>query len=352
MKPEQFSYFDNVVFPVIVLSPDLKFIYANRMALLQFGLLSSSDGLSFYFSPEQLEAAAQSLLTGQSVSLCSKDGVCGSMLFEPVFSSEGKLHHVLLYVKSFSDAYDGVFPLLSEGEIFRLIHKEVLCPVQDLLRSLCMVEHLSGTLSDPVLSMSLMSMRKRLLRMSLFTAQTEDFSPQISQSLSLCDINALLLRCVAGFPPLQYDQSAIPCFVPADRDFVLRLILDVLTAIYLRQKPNSHIFTSVIPEEHQVRVVFRSVSLLTALDKPCGEDLKGFDVGFLSVSRRVARVGGNLLVEKLPRNAARVTLTFPSARMKRTEVVLGQSSPTLPTFFETCVIEYLQALFNDRSSEQ
>ncbi len=340
MECFDFSRFDKVFAPVMILSSDLTMIYSNEIAKRQFPFLTSSKGLSYYYDSEALASVASRLRSGRAIRISVPRSVCGYMLFDPVCSAPGEPQYVHLYVDS--DLVGGV-SILTDSEIMQRFRSELQQPVSELLRMLRMAEHYPSILNDKGLLQSIQGMRNRLIRVSLFLSRTEDCFSFERPQFSLCDVDNLLSFCTKSFPALKYKETE-ETYVPMDRDRLLLVLVDILSNIVNRQSDGGIVSASVLKEGRQTQIILTGNKLDTRLDEPCSDESDGITFGAFSVQRRVAQAGGSITVHSPTRGPFRVTLSFPTVTFNSGEVMVREPSYGKFTAMEALVSEYLQLL--------
>lgn len=345
MNFSDYSRFDRVLSPVIVLSPALEFLYANGSASLQFPSLTSSDGLSLLFSQETRNVVSSNLAKGHAVSVPFPEFLGGSVLFDPVFAADGSLRHVYLYVESSSEYDSGLFSLFTHEELMRLLRREVLDPICELLQTVTMAGRTAAARSDPRLNQMLVSMRRRLLRSSLFLSGVEDTVDDKNAPFAICNVDELLALCAEQFPPLKYKGGHRPCFVPMQKDKLLRVLVNTLAAIYLRQDAGGKIVYSFREEEREIKLIFTADSISIPLNQPCAETSDSLNYGPGSVAQRITRFGGTVSIEPLSLRSARVILTFPKVRINFASVTVGDPFGDVLSFAARLALEYLESVY-------
>ena len=167
-----FSRFDNVLAPVVILSPQLSFLYANRVAKGSFPFLASEKSLSRYFLPEELEGISRDLLHGQPIRRTSASASVGAFLFDPVLRVDREVEYVYLYVEQ--NYFGQSLPVLSESRLAELLCKEVFDPVCRLLRLVRSLKNSPSVMTDEQATFSLNRIENGLVRIAAKLSAAED----------------------------------------------------------------------------------------------------------------------------------------------------------------------------------
>ena len=300
MSELEFSRFDNVLSPVIALSPDFRLLYANRLARGIFPLLSAR-GVSLYFSEETLCSVKARLAEGQAVTLSADLNAQGSVVFEPVFRCDGTVSHILLYVESENPIAAEQF-YFNDGEKFLSLQREMAEPLCDLISFL----NTWMEVFPPNLRTELQVMLRRLLSGVAVLCKEVEAPLGSGIGMEVCDADTVLRTCAENFPAIVYEPTS-PFFIPLNRSRATSLFVDLLSCVVLfsDKKAKVEICSEVGERETSVslRFVCRPAPALAE------EERRIVGNAVFAVNHCISRVGG--LCKVSFDGMVRVHITFP-----------------------------------------
>lgn len=343
---KDYSEFDRVVAPVMIVSSDLIVSYTNPYAIRLFPFLSTPFGIVSRFEKAEVKSAVAMLKKGEVVHLPFDEALQLSFLFVPERMNDETLC-VCVYVVSDSADPNAVFPYLADSELLRFLQKEVAEPTSFVLNHLKLVKEIieKGDVSRALMAVRMI--RTRILQMSLFYARMEDCSSKHFNNCEVADAVDVLLSCKRAIPFLKYEPTAT-CYIPLERSSQALLYADVFSSLIFRQdKPSISVSTSC--DEKGVTVTIVSGPLDKPLNVPCNDEFDGIDLGMFSVRRRAALAGGTLNVSEDSRGAVTVTLKFSPVNLLMCNAILKDPSDSLPSPLEVRVLEYLELIGEDFS---
>ncbi len=319
MQELDFSHFDGVLSPIMVLSPALTPLYANRVAMRSYPVLASR-GPQFYFAEETLCAIGEKLSNGQAVTLPPDSNVDGEILFNPVFTSKGELSYVLIFAVNPEMSAQEALSLTGD-ELFRSIQSEIVEPAYDLLRLTDRLERSRiASASDLEWGYTLSVIRKRLVRILRFIVHNSEERPSHG-NLVVTDFSAVLAMCATSFPLLDIRFEG-RFFVPLSRDRAIHLVVTLLSSVLFSRVKGSHVTVSAERLSREMAFFIRFRRSREFDDSEFSEkDLIG---GHYYVLRTLSDVGGHMEITPEEKDVCCIKLFFPEVRFASSEVVLGE----------------------------
>ncbi len=337
-----FSYYDRVVAPIIVASPELELLYVNPIAKRQFPLLASSAGLFSRYKKEELEQISRSMRKGQPCLLSYDEDLNFFLLFDPGFSGDGELDRVHIYVVSHAKEPYDVFPVMTDGELLHYMQREIADPLGLMLRQMQLVESFARESKPEKVVASVKAIRDRMMKMTIFCARMDHSSGSLPHARTVIDAVRVLNICNEAFPMIKC-KGTEHCYVAVEREALMLIISDVLASLAFRQD-KSKISVSISLEEGSVLIQFRSGPLTIPINVPCDEDFDGIDLGMFSVRHRVERNDGQVLIRHRAHGAVTVTLKFPAVERMIFDGMVRDSQSAGFSETEACILEYLRLI--------
>ena len=336
MRDMDFSCFDGVLSPVMAVTPDLQPLYANRVAVRMYPILTSR-GLNAYFKQETLGMIRSLLSEGQAFSqIVSSDA--GGIVFSPVLRPDGSVSHVLLFVESLSDLPSDKLSYTA-NELLCTMQAELAEPLCDLLRFLERILPRIPIEDRPPLQY----LRKRLLCASaLLFRNTEDGLG--GSSLKICDADAVLCLCSEASSAVRY-RSQGPCYIPMGRDSAIRLFVEVLAFTALQCSEKKKVTVSFSREEHENRFTFTFPSETPFL---VGDDTV-IGGALYSLVHRMSRFGGRCEVDGIGRKETVLRLVFPKISLDASSVTVGEPRRDVLSRESRVALAFLRTLIEEES---
>lgn len=328
--------FDRALAPVILLTPDWKMIYSNPVAQRQFPLLASSVDFSHFCSASALAEAKSTLCGGQAVSLAQPDGDT-SFLLSPVFGADGNLNYISVCVELSATGFLSFAPEPSDGELAKVLRKEIMVPVSALSQSL---RHASKRGMSPEIALQFhKEVQLKLAKIGSFIARIDDVSEE-HPTVAICDADDVLRCCKEVYRPLKYTSGG-PCLIPSGRRMLMLIVTDILGILSLRQEEGAPVKVSLSQEEGKTRIEFKSSPLIAELDQPQEEETVSLDVGLFSIRRRMEICGGTVSVVKKPRGNVVIALEYPEIQYSMDSVGFRDSFLTGVPLEESWILQVL-----------
>lgn len=329
-----FSCFDGVLSPVIAVSADLQPLYANRVALHSYPLLSSR-GPALYYTDQTLSSVRERVPLGQVFMLSVDAEVRGVIVFEPVLCPDGSVSHVFLHVADNASALDRLMP----------VGDELLSDIQEnfaepLCNALSMLEDLSRRIPADLRPFT-HGIRKHLLNgASLFGRLVEPCLGE-PHGIRICDADALLQLCSEWVPAVQYTSDG-PCYIPMQRDMALHLFVDVFSCALLYTKRKERFCVVLTRKEHENVFSFSvplspGMLLSEEVGKKIGESI-------FAVNHRLSSMGGRCCIEDSEDGRMVVRIAFPEICFSSSQVTLGSPFDDGLSSAVRLSLEYLRAL--------
>ncbi|MBO5247920.1 MAG: hypothetical protein J6B54_01310 [Clostridia bacterium] len=338
----EYSRFDGVVAPILVVSSEMEVVYANPYARRTFPVLASSESLRSRYGEDELRAVLTSLQQGQPETLKYDEMLHLSLLFEPELGADGKFRYAYVFLVSQTSDPKDIFPILSDGELLRYMKNYIADPMNFVHRQFRLMERMMRE-GDYEKSLQIFYLiRRRLLRMSVFFARISDCVPEKTESGVVSDAVSALLDCSQHFKIMKYKPSK-PCYLHVPRESQILMYTDILTNLYFRQKDPS-VSVSTACDSQWVTITFVSGPLDIPIDTPVEEDADGIDIGMFSVRRRVEMAEGQLTVEQRTNGNVAVTLKFPALNLLIAEAVVEDPAGRIISETESFALEYLDSI--------
>ncbi len=341
----ELSRFDRVPVPIILLTPRLELMYCNPIAKRQSPTLTVPGVLQTLFPENLLFSARNTLGQGQVVQLPYRGDSGISLLLEPVFTSGGNLRYVFLFVQSAASEFDSLLSILTDGELLRLLQREVAEPLHSYNQALLRLQEHPAARSNPSFSKKLTALRFKMLQTSLFFEKAKHAYPSGDSVCGFCDANKVLAFCAKQFRIFKY-SSVLPAHVPMEEDALILAVCDILSNLYLRQGDKPWVEGELISDSQSTTLIFRSAELVIPLDVPCNGDYDGVDIGMFSVKKRVSYAGGTLSAGRNTRGTLVISVCFPKVRFTPGDVFVQSSEPPFPSFAGQIASRYLSLLSN------
>lgn len=343
MPDMDFSLFDGVFSPVIILSKNMEIIYKNAFAHRQFPLLSTSAGLKYYFQPKALAEVAPHLLNGHAVRLGLRTNCDEYLLFDPVFTSSGEVGYIRVYMDS-----DGpCVPLLSDMDVLHSFRSELEEPVLELVEYLSVAEQKTEALKDKDLLNYLRAIRSRLIHISAYTSRVDLCFSVERNPFVMCDANKLLEDYASTIPRIRYTPLESNIYVPLRKDAFTNLLAYAFSSLRNRQDPEGRVSVSLESANRSTIITLSADKMLLPLDHPLSSEPHGVNYGTFPLTRCMGMVGGSVSVNNPTKKRVEIVLTFPSVRFREGEVIVQSPWEERPTLSEKIAKEYLTMLFSD-----
>ena len=294
MTALDFSRFDPLPAPVALVAEDLRLLYCNPEARRRYPLIFPVEDMTQFYFDASLSALEQAFSEGRACRRRFDRGVPATALFEPVFSAEGKFAYAFVWLEDCASDLERVLHRFSDRVLLNALREEWLRPLSAALGSLQLIARsdIPGKTKE-----SLESVRRQLLRMSVFAVKMDHLSePEFRSETECCDLNEILSHLASKVKLLQYTVGA-PVLIPVDPRNMHLILLDILIAMISCGDRKGKIHVSLSATSEVVKLRFSAEKPAAEIQRTLGSaDPECANPDVYLFRRRLERCCGSVTV--------------------------------------------------------
>lgn len=334
MEDVAFSRFDSLTVPVLICSPELKLLYANRIVRCSFPESSLQEPFLLFFTDRTIQSLSRRLAAGESCRQPAENGSELIFLFEPAASPTGTVDKVFVLIENGDDRVLKLVEAFSEVCFCSRFYDELFCTLERMAHSIRLLSKLSVERDTVRLTSGLREMRMQLLKALRFLNKLDCVSTD-KPSMTFCDATNILEGLARRIPDLKCESSC-RCLLPLAADACICLLTNVIGALMACQTERKKVTVTFAQTDDTVQICFSAlVDRLKASEAglPDPETQVRTDFSYYAVCRRVEACGGTVdCTMASGGRGLKLCLTFPKLEPRSGELFVN-AYEAIPDYF-------------------